>query len=81
VFALIQAVIAEHAAPSRQPVALFNVLTQWIEEHLTEYPDATTLAAAHHLSTRYVRQISPRTGRPCPASPASAGSSTPGPTW
>ena len=57
VFALIQAVIAERAAPSRQPVALFNVLTQWIEEHLTEHPDATTLAAAHHLSTRYVRQI------------------------
>jgi AraC-like DNA-binding protein len=57
VFALIQAVIAERAAPSRKPIALFNVLTQWIEEQLTEHPDATTLAAAHHLSTRYVRQI------------------------
>ena len=62
VFALIQAVIAERAAPSRQPIALFNVLTQWIEEHLTDYPDARALAAAHHLSTRYVRQIFARNG-------------------
>ena len=81
VFALIQAVIAERAAPSRQPVALFNVLTQWIEEHLTEHPDATTLAAAHHLSTRYVRQIFATNGTTVSRFARERRLSTPGPTW
>lgn len=59
VVALIQAVIADQAdeEPTRM-LSLFNLLAQSVEQHLTdEALDAASLAAAHHLSTRYVRQI------------------------
>ncbi|QKZ21074.1 helix-turn-helix domain-containing protein [Streptomyces chartreusis] len=60
VVALIQGVISDHQAdeePTRM-LSLFNLLAQSVEHHLTEEAlDAESLAAAHHLSARYVRQI------------------------
>ncbi|MGW0582415.1 helix-turn-helix domain-containing protein [Streptomyces sp. NPDC002920] len=60
VVALIQGVISDHQAdeePTRM-LSLFNLLAQSVEQHLTdEVLDAESLAAAHHLSARYVRQI------------------------
>jgi AraC-like DNA-binding protein len=60
VVALIQGVISDHQAdeePTRM-LSLFNLLAQSVEQHLTdEVLDAERLAAAHHLSARYVRQI------------------------
>lgn len=60
VVALIQGVISDHQVdeePTRI-LSLFNLLAQSVEQHLTdEILDAETLATAHHLSARYVRQI------------------------
>jgi AraC-like DNA-binding protein len=60
VLSLIHAVIMDHGSgwrPSRS-LSLFNLLARWIEEHLREdVLDADRLAAAHHLSTRYVRHV------------------------
>jgi AraC-like DNA-binding protein len=59
VISLVRAVIGDHAGPpATKRFGLFNLLAQWIEEHLTDDDlDAESLAAAHHLSVRYVRQI------------------------
>lgn len=60
VLSLIHAVIMQHGSgqtPSRS-LALFNVLVQWVEQHLRDdVLDAERLAAVHHVSTRYVRQV------------------------
>jgi AraC-like DNA-binding protein len=59
VVALVQAVILDQPRSRRtKPFNLFNLLAQWLEEHLTDCQlDAQRVAAAHHLSVRYVRQI------------------------
>ncbi|MER6961114.1 MULTISPECIES: helix-turn-helix domain-containing protein [unclassified Streptomyces] len=60
VLSLIHAVIMDHASgePPSRKLSLFNQLAQWIEHHLRdEVLDAERLAAAHHLSTRYVRHV------------------------
>lgn len=53
------AVIADARPPGTATVlSLFTTLVMWIEEHLAD-PDlsAESVAAAHYLSTRYVRRI------------------------
>jgi AraC-like DNA-binding protein len=64
VAALAQAVISDHVGgPTTKRLRLFNLLAQWIEEHLTDGDlDAERLAAEHHLSARYVRQIFAESG-------------------
>lgn len=60
VLSLIHAVITDHGSgqPPSRSLSLFNLLAQWVEQHLgDDVLDAERLAAAHHLSTRYVRHV------------------------
>jgi AraC-like DNA-binding protein len=60
VLSLVRGVVADDHISGTPPrsLALFSLLTQWIEQYLTDAQlDTEHVAAAHYLSARYVRQI------------------------
>lgn len=59
IVAAAHAVIADTRAPGSATVmSLFHTFLLWIEEHLTDTDlSAESVAAAHYLSTRYVRRV------------------------
>jgi AraC-like DNA-binding protein len=60
VLSLIHAVVTDEQVGPGAPrgLALFNLLAQWVEQHLADAQlDTERVAAAHHLSARYVRQV------------------------
>src|SRR4051794_23001302 len=60
VLSLVHAVVTDEQVSTGPPrgVALFNLLAQWVEQHLCDTElDTERVAAAHHLSARYVRQV------------------------